>query len=117
MLEHILAQMNSTLQPDDSPFTLDDAAQHQSDYNAWMDATTNPNDYPLPIDFARQVYPDLQIWEVPGYGRVWIDREGEWHHNGPNVGFFNLCRERFEDAVNDLIQAVHWQLDHQGVQS
>ncbi len=38
MLTHILAQMNASLQPDDSPFTLDDAKQHQSDYNAWVDS-------------------------------------------------------------------------------
>lgn len=94
-----------------SPQHIDDAKQHVNDYNAWIDETSNPNDYPSPQDFARQVYPDLQIWEVYGYGRVWIDREGYWHHNGPKIGFFNICRERFEDAMSDLIQAVHLHLD------
>jgi len=38
MLEHILAQMNASLQPGDKPFTLADAEQHVRDYNAWTDA-------------------------------------------------------------------------------
>ena len=38
MLDHIVAQMNATLQPGDEPFTLADAEQHVRDYNAWTDA-------------------------------------------------------------------------------
>ena len=38
MLSRILAQMNATLQPNDDPFTLDDAQQHVADYNNWGDA-------------------------------------------------------------------------------
>jgi len=37
MLAHILQQMNATLQPNDEPFTLDDAQQHVDDYNTWAD--------------------------------------------------------------------------------
>lgn len=38
MLAHILADMNHYLQPEDEPFTLDDAQQHVNDYNAWIDS-------------------------------------------------------------------------------
>ena len=38
MYEHILTQMNATLQPCDEPYTIEDAAQHVRDYNAWVDS-------------------------------------------------------------------------------
>ena len=38
MLDHILADMNASLQPDAPPFTIADAQQHVRDYNAWIDA-------------------------------------------------------------------------------
>lgn len=37
MVDRILAQMNATLQPQDKPFTIDDAQQHVDDYNTWAD--------------------------------------------------------------------------------
>jgi hypothetical protein len=48
MLSRILAQMNATLQPDDEPFTRDDAEQHVNDYNEWVDAQEVT--HPEPVD-------------------------------------------------------------------
>ena len=112
MLKAILPHQPSTLNPYDA-LTPDE----RDEFNAWIESCHAGTPDSEPHHFANRLYPDLEIYEVLGYGRVWIDREGYWHHNGPKVGFFNICRERFEDAMSDLIQAVHLHLDPKGVQS
>ena len=50
MLVHILADMNTSLQPEDPPFTIADAEQHVRDYNAWIDAQQANEPLPEPSD-------------------------------------------------------------------
>ena len=50
MVSRILAQMNATLQPNDEPFTIDDAEQHVNDYNEWVDAQEVTHPEPEPVD-------------------------------------------------------------------
>ena len=87
------------------------------EYGAWSERCDAGTPDPQPIHLIQQLiltkpYPDKEIYDVPGYGRVWLCREGNWHHNGPKIDspqarFLNLPRERFFDAVSDLINAVH----------
>lgn len=99
--------------PEDFPFDDDTPSVKLPDDGSWDAAQQAYDRFKDEPTQVTRLYDDADVWEVTGYGRVWCDREGNYRHNGPKVRFLNIARERFEDAVTDLIQAVHTERDHE----
>ena len=79
-------------------------------YDEWTDNLKQHEPLPQPQDFARRLYDDLDVWEVPSYGRVW-QTEGVYTHNGPKGSQLRRYFEDRDDAIQNLIDCVHKQLD------
>lgn len=80
------------------------------EYEAWSDEANQGTRDLEPQDLARRLYDDLDIWEIPGYGRVYFkERDDCWAHNGPRPkkDFDRRYHENREGAIKALIEAVH----------
>ena len=99
----------STMTDKDVEAFLDAACEYEG-YDEWTDAQKEHEPLPQPQDFARRLYDDLDVWEVPSYGRVW-QTEGVYTHNGPKGSQLRRYFEDRDDAIQNLIDCVHKQLD------
>jgi len=85
--------------------------EERAEYDAWSDEVNQGTRDLEPQDLAVRLYDDLDIWEIPGYGRVYFrERDDCWAHNGPrptNIGLDNRYHATREGAMKALIEAVH----------
>lgn len=72
MFECILASMNTNLQPEDEPLTLDDVIRHTSEFNAWIDdckadtPDSEPTDFDSmsTVEYLKQTADLDKLWEA-----------------------------------------------------
>ena len=106
MLGNIVTHETQGINPFDE-LTSDERAE----YDAWAEQANAGTRDLEPQDLAFRVYDDLDIWEIPGYGRVYFrERDDCWAHNGPrpkNIGLDNRYHATREGAISSLIEAVH----------
>jgi hypothetical protein len=116
MVSRILAQMNATLQPDDEPFTTDDAQQHVDDYNDWVDGQEVTHPEPEPVDDPDN-FPtgdddtlcDCGWWH--NHKSYLNAATGNWLCRGCIEEIDNAERKR-KQAEHDLLQARIEYLSH-----
>ena len=92
----------------------------RAEFEAWSEEANRGTRDLEPQDLAVRVYDDLDIWEIPGYGRVYFrERDDCWAHNGPrpkNIGLDNRYHATREGAISSLIEAVHLAQDTENAQ-
>ena len=115
MLTAIVTHETQGINPFDE-LTSDERAE----YDAWAEQANAGTRDLEPQDLAFRVYDDLDIWEIPGYGRVYFrERDDCWAHNGPPSprGLDRRYHETREGAIASLIEAVHLAQDTEAAQA
>lgn len=94
-------------------------SDERAEFEAWSEQANQGTRDLEPQDLARRLYDDLDIWEIPGYGRVYFkERDDCWAHNGPRPlkDFDRRYHETREGAIKALIEAVHLAQDTENAQ-